>query len=508
MRILMDTNIIIYREDPEVLKEDLRILIRNLNDLNENIVVHPLSIEEIKKDKDEIRREINLSKIQTYSSLSHPPSFDDDSKFNSILKSPKNFHDYVDNSLLYALYENAVSFLITQDKGIHKKAFKLKIDERVLSINDALNIFRTVKPPITPPAIYIDKVHNLDINDEIFDSLKEDYPGFEDWFNKIKLEGRECLVYRNNNGSLGALLIFKDENEPIHLKTKILPAKKRMKIATLKVSSNGYKIGEFFIQWATNYAIKKNFDEIYLTHFTIPEDYLVYLIEEYGFINVGQNNLINPKGNYEDVFVKYLKPTPELVQNIGDQSPIHLSKIFYPKFYDGQEVKKFIVPIWPQYHEKLFLDNKRQSTLDEHNNRFIVEGNAIKKAYLSHSNTKKISSGDLLLFYRSRDLKAITCIGVVEKIVPDLIDADDITREVGKRTVYSPKEINDFANNESPTLVLLFIFSRWLPKTVNFTKLIDMNVLSGAPQTIQEISHGAYLQVKKTGGMDESFTIN
>jgi rRNA-processing protein FCF1 len=508
MRILLDTNIIIYREDPEVLKEDLKFLIRTLNDLNENIVVHPLSIKEIKKDKDEIRREINLSKIQTYSTLKHPPSSDNDSKFNSLLNSPKNFHDYVDNSLLYAVYKNSVSFLITQDKGIHKKAFKLKIDDRVLSINDALNVFKTVKPPITPVPIYMDDLHNLDINDEIFDSLKEDYPEFEDWFNRKRLEGRECLVYRNNNGSLGALLIFKDENEPIHLKSKILPAKKRMKIATLKVSSSGYKIGEFFIQWTTNYAIKKNFDEIYLTHFTTPEDYLVYLIEEYGFMKVGQNNLRNPKGNYEDVFVKYLKPTPELVQNIEDKSPKHLSKIFYPKFWDGEEVKKFVVPIRPQYHEKLFLGNKRQSTLDEHNNRFIVEGNTIKKAYLSHSNTKKISPGDLLLFYRSNDLKAITCIGVVEKIVPNLNNADEITREVGKRTVYSPEEIKDFANNNSPTLVLLFIFCTWLPKTVNFTKLMDMNVLSGAPQTIQEISHEAYLQVKKTGGIDESFTIN
>lgn len=508
MRILIDTNIIIYREDPEVLTENLQFLMRTLNSLNKEIVVHPLSIEEIKNDINEKRRDINLSKVQTYSLLKYPPAFDRDDKFNSTIKQPQNNHDYVDHALLYSVYKNAVSFLITQDKKIHKKAFKLKIDDRVLSIDEALNVFKTVSPPILPPAIYMDNAHNLDLGDPIFDSLKEDYyPEFEDWFKKIQTQGRECLVYRNNDESLGALLIYKDENEPIYLLDEALPEKERMKIATLIVSSTGYKIGEFFIQWATNYAISKGFEEIYLTHFTAPDDYLVYLIEEYGFIYVGQKNYKNQKGDYEDVFIKYLRPTPSLIKKIENKSPEHLSKIFYPKFYDDKDVKKFVIPIWPQYHEKLFLDSKRQSTLYEHDHGLIVEGNAIKKAYLSHSNIKKISPGDLLLFYRTDDFKAITCIGVVEKIIPDLEGADEITKEVGKRTVYSPKDIKEFAD-KSPTLVLLFIFSTWIPFKVEIRRLKEMNVLKGAPQTIQEISHEDYLKIKRAGGINESFTIN
>jgi len=503
MRILIDTNIIIYREDPEVLAENLQFLMRTLNDEKKDIVVHPLSIDEIRKDPDENRRNINLSKVQTYSLLKNPPSFKKDLNFNSILKSPKNAHDYVDHTLLYAVYKNAVSFLITEDKIIHKKAFKLRIDDRILSIDEALDVFKTIKLPSTPPSIYKDTAHNLDIKDKIFDSLKEDYPEFEEWFKKIQLQGRDCLVYKNRDDSLGALLIYKDENERIPLKTKFLPAKERMKIATLIVSSKGNKIGEFFIQWATNYAIKKNFDEIYLTHFTKPDDYLVYLIEEYGFIHIGQNNNINQNGDYEDVFVKYLSPTRELIQNIENDTSNQLSKVFYPKFYDGKNVKKFIVSIWPEYHEKLFIGTERQSKLYEHDHGFIVEGNAIKKAYLSHSNTKKISPGDLLLFYRTTDLKAITCIGVVEKVIPNLENADEVTKEVGKRTVYSPEEIKAFADNESPTLVLLFIFSTWIPHNVNIREL---NI--PAPQNIAEISHESYLKVKKAGGIDESFTIN
>ena len=87
------------------------------------------------------------------------------------------------------------------------------------------------------------------------------------------------------------------------------------------------------------------------------------------------------------------------------------------------------------------------------NKGFIIEGNAIKKAYLSHSNIKKISPGDIILFYRTDDYQAITCLGIVEKIIPNLRDPNEIIKEVGKRTVYSPEDIKEFADSESPTLV-------------------------------------------------------
>ena len=75
------------------------------------------------------------------------------------------------------------------------------------------------------------------------------------------------MIYNNKDDTLGALLIYKDEYEDIKLLSRVLPQKNRLKICTLKVSSKGNKIGEFFIQWSTNYAIKKNYDEIYCNSF-------------------------------------------------------------------------------------------------------------------------------------------------------------------------------------------------------------------------------------------------
>lgn len=143
-------------------------------------------------------------------------------------------------------------------------------------------------------------VYNLDISDPIFISLKEEYEEFDSWFKKISREGRKCWVYRRRDGAIGAILIYKIENDPIDA-TPPLPAKKRLKISTLIVTHIGYKIGELFIKLAVGYSIKNNLTEIYLTHFTKPDDYLVDLITEYGFYKAAVNN----RG--EDVFVKCAK---------------------------------------------------------------------------------------------------------------------------------------------------------------------------------------------------------
>ena len=60
--------------------------------------------------------------------------------------------------------------------------------------------------------------------------------------------------------------------------------------------------------------------------------------------------------------------------------------------------------------------NGDKHTLAEHGGGFLVEGNAIKKAYLCNAKTKQMAEGDIVLFYRSVDVSAITSLGVVEEV--------------------------------------------------------------------------------------------
>ncbi|PIX49164.1 MAG: hypothetical protein COZ53_01395, partial [Candidatus Altarchaeum sp. CG_4_8_14_3_um_filter_33_2054] len=64
-RILVDTNILIDREDLKEVSEGLQELLKILNETNNKIVIHPLSLEEIKNDKNAERRDIVLSKLKS-----------------------------------------------------------------------------------------------------------------------------------------------------------------------------------------------------------------------------------------------------------------------------------------------------------------------------------------------------------------------------------------------------------------------------------------------------------
>ena len=500
MRILIDTNIFIYREDDRVLSSNLQNVLKTLNSLKVKILLHPKSIEEIKRDRNEDRKKVMLSKIHTYPLLESPPDSNKHTNFLSVVGHSTKPNEYVDNALLYSVYKDAVDFLITEDGGMHKKATRLGIKDRVLSLEDALEIFKKDfrdEKVHHPPAVKEEFVYNLNINDPFFDSLKEEYGEFETWFKKISREGRKCWVHLRGDGAIGALLIYKVENETID-SIPPFPAKNRFKMATFKATHTGYKIGELFIKLSVEYCIKNDLTEMYLTHFTQPDDYLVDLITEYGFVKVAR------KRNGEDVFVKELLADTRKIESLY---PIKISKIFYPSFYDGAEVNKFIVPILPEFHERLFTEYKRRQTkLFEHAGGFIVEGNTIKKAYLSHSRITKISPGDLLLFYRSRDRSEITSLGVVEKAFRSLQNKDEIMRRVGRRTVYSMDEIEEMA--KKPTIVILFTWHFHLPNPLKLKELMEMGVLMGAPQSITQISHEKYLLIKSRGGIDERFTVD
>ena len=66
MKILLDTNIFIQREDHKELSDELSNLL-NLFQRNKcELILHPISIKELEGDHEEKRRKIVLSKIKAY----------------------------------------------------------------------------------------------------------------------------------------------------------------------------------------------------------------------------------------------------------------------------------------------------------------------------------------------------------------------------------------------------------------------------------------------------------
>jgi predicted nucleic acid-binding protein len=498
VRVLLDTNILISREASKPLPNNLLELLQLLSDSEVRVVIHPRSVDDLDRDDDKVRRDTNISKIRSYTLLESPPSPFEDQEFLQLIGETRSPNDSVDFWILYAAYRNAVSYLITEDKGMIRRAGRIGIKTKVISVDEARKLFAKSEPRSLLqfiPALSTVPVYSLRLEDPFFDGLKKDYhPDFERWFKRIAEEGRMAIVYYNEDHSLGALLILKPENEGVACDPPI-PPERRLKIATMKVEHQGFKIGELFIKLAVQRAIQENCPELYLTHFVKEHDELVNLISEYGFIKVAA------KSNGEAVFLKELRPDTR-ARNLP---PNNTNAVYYPTYYDGRRVKKFIVPILPEFHQDLFVDyGDRQVTMSEYTGGFVVEGNAIKKAYLTNSKTKELSPGDVLLFYRSHDLKGITAVGTVESVHYNVKSKEQVATLVEKRTVFSISEIEEIMKKQ--TTVIMFKWHFYFPNPVSLSSLSRLNI--SAPQTIARVSHSDYVKIRELGGIDERFTVS
>ncbi|HIH75601.1 MAG TPA: hypothetical protein HA306_10840 [Methanosarcina sp.] len=496
MKLLYDTNILIHIQDPKELPPNLQALLTIIREHGYQEFIHPASLKDIENDNNAERRKITLSKLRGYPRLPSPPIPDDG--FTSLVGIPVNSHDKNDNEILFSLKKNLVDFLITEDKGIVKKANLLNLDDRVFSIDSALNYFTDLYQRFFPNHSLLRKcyAHEIDIDQPFFDSLKSDYGdvGFKKWYEKCIKESRECYTYEVD-GKVKAFLMLKEENEVIETHNHPIPATKRVKIATLKVDFPGSKIGELFLKMAFQYCINNQTFEIYLTHFETEDYTLTSLIENFGFEKVGEL-----AKNNEPVYLK--KFIPETTESPS----LEIARKYYPCFKDSEGVNKFVIPILPEYHDILFPEYKRRQMKLTDYFEINIPGNAIKKAYLSSRFSSRLGLGDIILFYRSHDQKAITSLGIIDQEPVRTSNLDELKRIVGKRSVYSEEELKEWA--EKSVFVIRFKHHLYLPNPLNLDYLKENGILKGAPQSITEINHEQYLILKNGGKLDERFTVN
>ena len=66
MRVLLDTNIVIHRETSNVLKSDIGILFRWLDKLKYTKCIHPLTVQEVSRYKDDKVVNSMMIKLDSY----------------------------------------------------------------------------------------------------------------------------------------------------------------------------------------------------------------------------------------------------------------------------------------------------------------------------------------------------------------------------------------------------------------------------------------------------------
>ena len=485
LTLLLDTNVLIPLQDSyAVLGDNLANFHRLAFVGGHKLVYHPASIEDFERDPDLDRRARNLEHVRRYPSLEHPAKC----PWNTTTTSP---NDACDNEILYALECDAAHALVTEDKGLLTKARSRGLGHRTYNIQTAEDWLRRLHQPFDVSLPNIDDVplHSLtpELAGEFFDSLRDGYDGFDEWFRTKARESRKAWVYRAETGVLGAICVYTvQSDQAVTDEGKCLQGR-ALKLCTFKVgqSVRGRKIGELFLKAAFRYATENACEHLFLHTNVDRHPYLVNLLADFGFEDVGHYGT-------DQVFVKI---HPINAPEATGLSALEYVRRFYPHFQAGRQIQKFLIPIQQDFHRILFPDYPAlQSQL------FAPQGsvgNAIKLAYLCHAASKQIRPGDVLLFYRSEDEQAVTSLGVVDQFAV-LSDAASIAAMVSRRTVYSIKEIESMAAR--PTKVILFRLVKHFPAPTSLKRLLEDGVVSGNIQSITKISDDAFSRVLAAAG--------
>jgi hypothetical protein len=485
LRLLLDTNVFIAIEPFGGAMESGLIrgatLVRLVSEQGHTLFVHPAIRDDLREGKDIPRLQQRLAELNKYQMLH-------ESRISASLTgragaSQEGSNDHRDLRLLASLDGHAVTYLVTEDGPLRRRARRAGMGDAVLSVDEAIALLEGLQPARLrpPPRVTEIPAYALDIDQRIFDSLRTDYgPEFDQWLDKVRGDSanRVCLIVEQDD-EYAALAIIKDERD-----CDYQIAQPALKVSTLKVAASyaGAKYGELLLKSIFMLAAHRKAGSLYVEIFPRIE-VLVDLLETFGFQKSGY---VTSRG--ELVMVKDLIPPADT----STYSPLTYHIRFGPPAILTAE-RSFVIPIIPKWHDQLFPDSpikvrELESMLPgmdipSENHPF---GNALRKAYLCNSNTDILAPGDILFFYRSHDTKAVTTLGVVESTLRSF-DSQEVMSFVGRRTVYRPDEIFSMCRSVRGVLAILFRQDRFIDPAWQLAELEANGVLRAWPQTIVRV---------------------
>ncbi|HVW67097.1 MAG TPA: hypothetical protein VHA78_05230 [Candidatus Peribacteraceae bacterium] len=476
MRVLLDTNVIIQSEDDVELSEHVQELHQLAQKHGIQLCVHQQNRADLMNDRDERRRRITIGKLGKYPQLefNQQPTPEFFAEIGAV--STPGTNDFIDDCLLFALKSHATSYLISEDNGIHAKARRIAgMEDRVFFIEEFIEMVREQFEQVTPmlPTIEEVEINTLNVDDPIFDSLKEDYDGFTDWFHRKAEEGRRAWVMRQGT-ALAAVCIFDPRNRDCD---------DGMKLCTFKASDllKGLRAGEHLLKQAFFFATEHGITMMRVEVFS-DKEYLIGWFEDFGFYQIASKM---KNGRTELVFQKDMTPI-----TTNDGAPLALARKHFPFLPEPPFVRAFVIPIQPEFSSMLFPELAVQGSLW-----LSPCGHAITKVYVCNANTTAIRNGDLLLFYESQTRRAIFARGVVDDVLRSS-DSEEILTFIAKRSVYTQEHIQEKASRGG--VLAIKFYQSCLPITdIAYQSLESMQILNGPPQSIVQLSDMEYSKLRQ-----------
>lgn len=498
MRVLLDTNIVIHRETDKVSNQNIGVLFNWLDKLHITKCVHPLTLTELQKHaNDQVVKSMSI-KLGSYQELKTPAPLMKE-VLEIIEKHDTKPNDFEDSKLLNEVLADRVDFLITEDKKIRMKAKFLNIGDRVFGIEGFLEKVIAENPDFMDYSVLSVKKEyfgNIDLGDEFFDGFRNDYQGFDKWYNgKAGDNSMAYVCYEANALKAFLFLKIEDEKENYSQIDPPFKPKKRLKIGTFKVVSNGLRIGERFLKIVFDNARQYGVDEIYVTIFDHrPElQSLISLLGKFGFEDHGTKTT---SSGTERVLVRDFRV------RFDDSQP---SKTF-PWLSKTSDV--YIVPIKPEYHTELFPDSilKTESPLAFVENR--PHRNAISKSYISHSGNRKLKRGDIVVFYRSGGsiYKGVaTTIGIIEEAIDGIPSLEELHKICRKRSVLTDEELAEYWSRfpKWRPFVFNFLYAFSFRKRINLKQMLDAGILPNmdSVKTITKMQREEFTKLVRLAGI-------
>jgi hypothetical protein len=314
--------------------------------------------------------------------------------------------------------------------------------------------------------IRLEHFSEIALSAPFFDSLKADYPGFQQWFQKkSSTRAESAYTFRSPSTSqLDGFLYLKDEHgEVLDVIPPLQPAY-RLKLGTFKINPHGTRLGERFMKRAFDVAVARQVQALYVTVFA-KHAALVELFERYGFTCVAKK-----PGHSGDELV--------LERSLGVVTGDVVKD--YPRI-PIRRGRHFVLSLYPEWHSRLLpdslLNNESADILQD-----VSHTNSIHKIYLAGmQGIEQLKRGDTLLIYRTKAggsayyTSVITSLCVVEDLIhiSQFKDEEEFVKFCNAYSVFSQAELRKFFRERKYPWLIKFTYNIALTKRPNRKILLE-----------------------------------
>lgn len=339
------------------------------------------------------------------------------------------------------------------------------------------------------------EISSLDFNDSFFDSLKNDYVGFEKWLEKKS--GEDAYVFINDENNLEGFLYLKEEIESDQTIEPAFIEERRLKIGTFKINAHGTALGQRFLSLILRKMIQENYETVYVTLFSRQRG-LIFLFEKFGFKQWGVKN------NGELVYFKNREIIGDALKD-------------FPLVNLQNDSNKYLLSIYPKYHTLLFPESR----LFTERNHFIEDvsfSNSAEKIYLTAIPlVADFKANDLVIVYRTADrapaeyssVATSVCTVIEMRNIHSFADKDEYLSYCGKGSIFTDKDLNYFWVTKKYPYIIKMLYNVPLTKRIIRKNLIENVGLDRQDRwSCIRLNSQQFKEILEIGEVNEGFIID